>query len=244
MNTPEVIELNNQRLLTTDQLAEFYGVKSVQIQQNFGNNKEKFVEGKHYIRLQGDELTQFKRYLENFEVPINKYARQLILYTKQGASRHSKMLGTDEAWDMYDQLEESYFNPRPMQLPTDPRSQLKLMFEFSEETAERVDHIEKEIVEIRDNQVIDISDYNYISERVNQRVSQVAKGFGKISRKQRSELFRDINGGVKRITGVSSRNRLRSRHYETVVEFIQDWEPSTATKSIVRQMSLDLEVSE
>lgn len=240
MNTPEVIELNNQRLLTTDQLAEFYGTTSARITQNFGYNKEKFTEGKHYYRLEGDELKAFKSQVGNSDLPINKFVSQLILYTKQGASRHSKMLGTDEAWDMYDQLEESYFNPRPIQLPTDPRSQLKLMYEFSEETAERVDHIEKEIVEIRDNQVIDISDYNYISERVNQRVSQVAKGFGKISRKQRSELFRDINGGVKRITGVSSRNRLRSRHYDAVIEFIQDWEPSTATKSIVRQMSLDL----
>lgn len=241
MNTPEVIELNNQRLLTTDQLAEFYGTTSARITQNFGYNKEKFTEGKHYYRLEGDELKAFKSQVGNSDLPINKFVSQLILYTKQGASRHSKMLGTDEAWDMYDQLEENCFNPRPVQLPTDPRSQLKLMYEFSEQTAERVDAVEKDIIDLRDNQVINTADYNHISTRVSQRVAQVAKSFGKITAKQRTELFRDINGGVKRITGVGSRSQLRSKHYDAVIEFIQDWEPSTATKSIVRQMSLDLE---
>lgn len=108
----QVIELNNQRILTTEQLADFYEATVQQIKQNFNNNKDKFIEGKHYYRLEGEKLKDFKSQVENFDLPINKFASQLILYTKQGASRHSKMLGTDKAWDMFDELEENYFNPK------------------------------------------------------------------------------------------------------------------------------------
>lgn len=111
MNQPQIIELYKQRLLTTGQLADFYSVREKQIQDNFLNNKDKFVEGKHYYRLEGEKLKEFKNCSENIGL-VDKRTPQLILYTKQGASRHSKMLGTEKAWDMYDELEEHYFNPQ------------------------------------------------------------------------------------------------------------------------------------
>ncbi|MHC5227540.1 ORF6N domain-containing protein [Enterococcus sp. LJL99] len=239
MNTPEIIEFNNQRLLTTEQLAEFYGATTIQIQQNIRNNREKFVEGKHFYLLEGKELREFKNRLENFE-SVGKNARALILYTKQGASRHSKMLGTDKAWDMFDELEENYFNPIPL-IPTTHRELAQLALAVTEETNQRVDQIEKDITDLKENTVICTGDYNYIGSRVNKRVSEVAKSFGKITNKQRGELYRDINGGIKKITGVNARTQLRQKHYDAVVKFILDWEPSTATKTIVRQMSLNLD---
>lgn len=55
-----------------------------------------------------------------------------------------------------------------------------------------------------------------------------------------NEQYKDINGGVKKITGVGARSQLRTKHYDQVIEYINDWEPSTATKSIVRQLELEL----
>lgn len=81
MNTPEIIEFNNQRLLTIEQLAECYGAKTIQIQQNIRNNREKFVEGKHFYLFEGQELKEFKNRLENFE-SVGENERALILYTK------------------------------------------------------------------------------------------------------------------------------------------------------------------
>ncbi|HFE9852984.1 TPA: ORF6N domain-containing protein, partial [Enterococcus faecalis] len=112
MNQPQIIELNNQRLLTTEQLAEFYGASEKQIKQNFNNNKDRFAEGKHFYRLEGQKLKDFKNRVENFDL-VGRNANSLILWTKRGASRHSKILNTDRAWDMYDELEENYFNSKP-----------------------------------------------------------------------------------------------------------------------------------
>lgn len=117
MNDLQVIEHNGERVLTTEQLAQAYECEPKQIKQNFNNNKSRFEEGKHYFKLDGDALRIFKDSLGRSKISTNlKFAPQLYLWTRRGASRHSKMLGTDKAWEMFDALEENYFNPRPKQL--------------------------------------------------------------------------------------------------------------------------------
>ena len=110
MNELTVLEHNSIRVMTTEQLAEAYGCEVQHIKQNFNNNKERFAEGKHYFRLEGADLKNFKRQVKNFDPPISKFAAAIYLWTKRGAARHSKMLGTERAWDVFDELEESYFN--------------------------------------------------------------------------------------------------------------------------------------
>lgn len=133
MNTPQIIEMHNQRLLTTEQLAEFYGASLKNIRDNFQNNKDRFIEGKHYIRLEGAELRAFKNDTENIGIVGNR-VNQLILYTKQGASRHSKIINTDRAWDMFDELEENYFNPpQQVSVPTNFAEALRLAADLEEE---------------------------------------------------------------------------------------------------------------
>lgn len=112
MNDLTPIENQGQRVLTTEQLAELYGVKPQVIKQNFANNRDKFIEGIHYIKLEGLALKEFKNRVENFDL-VGKNANTLYLWTKRGAARHSKMIGTDTAWDVFDSLEENYFNPKP-----------------------------------------------------------------------------------------------------------------------------------
>ena len=117
MNELTVLEHNSIRVMTTKQLAEAYGCRAIHIQQNFKNNRERFGEGKHYFKLEGADLKAFKDSLENIESVVGSRAPSLILWTKQGAARHSKMLGTERAWDVFDELEESYFNPMKNMTP-------------------------------------------------------------------------------------------------------------------------------
>ena len=114
MNDLQVIEHGGERVLTTEQLAQAYECEPKQIQQNFNNNKGRFEEGKHYYMLKGEALKDFKESLGDSKISNTlKFTSILILWTRRGASRHSKMLGTDKAWEMFDSLEENYFNPKP-----------------------------------------------------------------------------------------------------------------------------------
>lgn len=105
------VDYNGVRVLTTEQLAQAYECSTENIKHNFSNNKDHFEEGKHFFKLEGDELKDFKSLVKDFPLPINKFAPSLYLWTRRGASRHCKMLGTEKAWEMYDNLEENYFNP-------------------------------------------------------------------------------------------------------------------------------------
>ena len=139
--------------------------------------------------------------------------------------------------EAFNQMEKEIQQPK---LPTSQRELAMLALSANEETNERVDVIEKEVADLKDNQKIGADDYSYLSRRVHQRVAEVARGFGKITKEQRGKLYKDINSGIKQITGVGTRSQLREKHYPMVIEYINDWEPSTATKTVVRQMSFDL----
>ena len=111
MNELTVLEHNSICVMTTEQLAEAYGCAPKQIQQNFNNNRVRFIAGKHFFVLEGQDLQTFRLQVENIELQISPKTRHLYLWTERGAARHSKMLGTERAWDVFDELEESYFNP-------------------------------------------------------------------------------------------------------------------------------------
>ena len=108
MDKLQTIEVKGQRVLTTKQIAKAYETEDIKIQQNFINNRRRFIEGKHYILLTGEELKQFKNRFENFEV-VSKRTCKLYLWTEKGALLHAKSLNTDKAWEVYDYLVDFYF---------------------------------------------------------------------------------------------------------------------------------------
>lgn len=108
------VEYRTERVLTTEQLAQAYECEPNNIKKNFNSNKDHFVEGRHYYKVDGEELNDLRVTFSDLQ--ISPKTRCLYLWTRRGASRHSKMLGTDKAWEMFDALEENYFNPRPKAL--------------------------------------------------------------------------------------------------------------------------------
>ena len=78
------------------------------ISKNFGNHRDKFIEGKHYYLLKGTALKEFKNYMNDIQV-VGKRSPHLYLWTERGANRHCKILDTDKAWEQFDNLEDTYF---------------------------------------------------------------------------------------------------------------------------------------
>lgn len=107
----QTIEKMGMRVLTSRQLAEAYETEPIQIQQNYANNKMRYVEGKHYFFLVGEELRRFKSDFENFEV-VARTTNRLYLWTEKGALLHAKSLNTDKAWEVYDYLVDFYFRAK------------------------------------------------------------------------------------------------------------------------------------
>ena len=164
MNELTVLEHNSIRVMTTEQLAKAYGCKAIHIQQNFKNNRERFVEGKHYFKLEGADLKAFKDSLENIESVVGSRAPSLILWTKQGAARHSKMLGTERAWDVFDELEESYFNPMRNMTPEEfllySAQRMVEQAKAIKAANARIDKVDERLLEVESKQMT-IDEHHY-----------------------------------------------------------------------------------
>ena len=109
-------------VLTTGMLAQAYEVEPYQIRQNFRNNRERFVEGKHFFIITRGELKEFRLQVESFYSQISPKVRALTLWTERGAARNAKMLDSDRAWDVFELLEETFFRvvrPDPSPTPDD-----------------------------------------------------------------------------------------------------------------------------
>lgn len=116
MGNITIVEYQHERVLTTEQLAQVYDTEITNLKTNYSANKSKFIEGKHYFKLEAEELRAFKDSVRNTDL-VDKRAPSLMLWTKRGASRHCKMIGTDKAWEQFDILEENYYNPKPQTVP-------------------------------------------------------------------------------------------------------------------------------
>lgn len=106
----QVVETNNQRVLTTAQIAEQYETDTRIISNNFNRNEKRYVEGKHYYCLTGDVLREFKanHQFDDLRPNTNKF----YLWTEKGALMLAKSLNTDKAWEAYECLVDTYFSVR------------------------------------------------------------------------------------------------------------------------------------
>ena len=116
--------------------------------------------------------------------------------------------------------------------PVSATQQARLALEASVELDDRVTKLEE-------NVVINPTDYGTIGVEVNRRVNGYVK-LHHISKENRHLLFEDLNGQIKKITGARNRSRIKSKDYDMVVDFIERWQPTTATVMQAEQTELDV----
>lgn len=131
----QVVEYRGQRVVTTEQMAAGYGTDVNNITVNFHRNQNRFIEGKHYFDIQGEELRKMKNWV-SLSNAVGKRAKSLRLWTERGAANHAKMLETDQAWGYHEDLVEFYFTHRDTPALPVSRKELALMVIEAEERAE------------------------------------------------------------------------------------------------------------
>jgi len=109
------LEHKNQRVLTTAQIADFYETDTVRIAQNYIRNVDKYREGIHNFKLEGEELKQFKT---DYQIDSALNASSIMLWTEKGALLHAKSLNTNKAWEVYEELVDTYFRTKQLQPQT------------------------------------------------------------------------------------------------------------------------------
>ena len=182
------VEWSNQLVLTTAQLAKYYGCEPRHISDNFKRNESRFKEGKHHFRLEGETLKQFKASLINESGLLNgdysakngllnddysvlsglvsSRAPSLYLWTERGAARHAKMLSTDKAWEVFEELEDFYFS-RNTSAPAIPAPAAKKALKNPRRRAGQLKDSHVYVV-LLSNNTVKIGNASDINERIKQ----------------------------------------------------------------------------
>lgn len=229
----QVIEQKGQRVLTTQQLAESYGATEKKIRDNFSNNKNRYEEGKHYFKLEGKELREFKNETEKIGMVWGN-ASSLLLWTEKGALLHAKSLNTDEAWDVYGELVESYF--RVQSLP--PMSkELQAIFMIDTRTIE----IDNRVTKLENTMTIDYGQQEELNELAKKIVVKFLGGkdtpaYKELNKKAFSQMWKDY----KRVLGVNSYKNTAVKDFSFAKQVICDWKPSRELELMIKGCNAQL----
>jgi len=118
----QVINHNDQRVLTSAQVAQSFATDTKIISNNFNYNKERYTEGKHFFVLEGQEKRNF---INRHEIQdSSKNAALIYLWTEKGAWMHAKSLNTDQAWEAYELLVDDYYSVKINTQALSPELQL------------------------------------------------------------------------------------------------------------------------
>lgn len=232
MDNPKIIEYRDIRVLTTQQIAEAYGTNADVISRNFSNNKERYVAGKHYICLIGEELRDAKASGKIYGLPQN--ANKFYLWTEKGAFLHAKSLNTDVAWEVYDRLVDFYFQKKQKRL-TD-REMMRIQLEMYDEHEERITHLENTMN-------LDYGQQQALKNAVNKKVVAVLGGkksnaYHEIGKK----VFAECNHDIQDFFEVNSRSNIPRLRYQEAIDYVNGWEPSNNTRIAIRDRNAQMNI--
>lgn len=138
--------------------------------------------------------------------------------------------------EAFNQMEKEIQQPK---LPTSKRKLAMLALSANEETNERVDNIDKRLVDIEENKLISTEDKGTIDSRVRKKVYYLCKE-QRLSQEAKSMLFQDLGSSIKRLFNVPNRGRIKDKDFQRVLEFIDNWQPSSVTKEQIKQLELEM----
>lgn len=222
MNQLTVIEQNGARVLTTQQLAEAYGADTKTINRNFQRNSERYVQGKHYFALSGEELKEFKG-SRQFDDSL-KFASILYLWTEKGAWLHAKSLNTDEAWEAYELLVDDYYAVKQQVKVLSEREQLVAAMKLSIEVSEEVAAVKEEVKEVRsmvEQQItMDHGEQRRIQIAIASRIYEIEN-----NKDRRPSLFAELHREIRNRFGVTSYKDIKRKDIQTSLHYIEAWVP-------------------
>ena len=228
---------NGEQLVSGRELHEFLEVGTKYTQWFDEMTKYGFVENVDYSTL--NELSEkkegsrfVKRTIINHAMTLDM-AKEISMIQRTEKGKQARLY--------FIEVEKEYKEVQK-KLPSTREAIQQLLLQGVEEVNQRVDIMEERLSNVEENAKLDTGDYNVISKRVKKRVYEVARAYGLNVKQSKllSPLFKDINGGIKRIANVDARTQLCKKHYQSVMDFINDWEPATATRYEIKQMKLDI----
>lgn len=135
--TIPIVKYQGQRVITLEYIDKLHRRPEGTARRNFTANKDRLEEGKHFYLIDYSKKDEFRPF--GIDIPI----RGITILTERGYSMLVKSFQDDFAWEVQEQLSDSYFdNNKPMSTAEFLVQQAQLMLEY-----------EKRLIQVEKRQV-------------------------------------------------------------------------------------------
>lgn len=230
----ELVEiLNNEVITTSKQVAEVFGKEHKNVMRDISKILEQSGGSKmsHEMFVEDTFENRGKQYPMYI---MNRDGFTLLAMGFNGSKAMEFKLKYIEAFnEMENELKSRNQFDGFASLPLDQQ-----LLQIAGAQSERMDAIETRVDDIEKNRRIDSDEQNAIRCATAKKVAQTAKVRGWNYNRVSKPLFKELNGAVKRVFNAANRGMLKAKDFQNVLDFINDWEPSTETTYKIKQMSL------
>lgn len=223
----EIIETrNNQAVTTSLNVSKTFGKQHKHVLESIQNIVAENSAAKSFFAL-GSYKSRGRKYKMYY---MNKDGFTLLAMSFTGKKAMEFKM---EYINAFNQMEaEIKQQSEHARLPQSPEELLELTIQVASRTEHRVSNIEDDVNELKNNVLIDSGSYQVIGREVARKVYRYLddRNYPHTS-DNTSSMFADINHGIKQITGVKTRSRIKNKDFDKVMAFIDAWEPATATRT-------------
>lgn len=228
----------NCKVVTDKMVAEIHNTTPREIRKSINRNIKRFKENVDFIDLKqrGDEITTLEILDKlGYSKQAITLAENIYLLSERGYAKLIKIMDTDLAWDVHDQLMDEYFHLREEQQNTYSHLSKELQAIFA------IDHKQQEmdsrITKLENTMTIDYGQQEDIRELVSKKVISVLGGADAPAYKNKtvsSKAFKELYRELKRVFQVTSYRNIAVRDFERAKEIIPHWEPTEELKLMIK----------
>ena len=226
---PIIVNENNEQLVSARDL-----YKALEVKKRFSawweQNSQLLIEGEDFTSVLSGTVVN-----NGADKPLQDYS--LTLDTAKHIAMQSKTPKGREIRSYFIQVEKEYRKELKKTL-SDPREQLRLFYQFGEQTAVRVDAIEKDVSILKETMRISGKQEADIQRAGKQKVIEVLGGkespaYESISKK----VFANFWSEFKRYFSIPRYGELPCKQFDEALIFIAEWLPETAMRMEINQLN-------
>ena len=226
-----------QKVVTDKMVAEIHNVEPKRIRELINNNIKRFKKDIDFIDLKATDVDTDGSTLSNlgYSVQQIKVCKNIYLLSERGYAKLIKIMDTDLAWDVHDQLMDEYFHLREEQQNTYGHLSKELQAIFA------IDHKQQEmdsrITKLENTMTIDYGQQNDIQALVSKKVISVLGGADAPAYKNRkvsNKAFSQLHRWLRNVFEVNSYKNIAVKDFERAKEIIPQWEPNEELQLMIK----------
>ena len=212
----EVKEYEGLRVVTAWDIAKVHGREVREINQNFKNNRDKFILNEDYFSLTPKEFSESKFLFQEF-IPNNM--KEIILFSESGYLMLVRTFTDDLSWNIQRQLVKTYFRFKEAQKSLTVPQQLLAQAQCLVEMDNRITVVENKV----DNEIrVDNGEQRKIQRAVATRVYQRLDIVPELI-EDKKYMFQAIYRDLKDRFGVASYRDIKRKDLRDCLEYVSAW---------------------